>query len=167
MTATVTATAAPTAKTADELHADLTRAAQVLKALEAEKQELPDLVKAAARDADSDRLIALRRRLDEIDDHIFAARVKTFAARKAILEHELAEGQAALPQIREEVAVTRAAYEQAREAWEDASFQETAIRAAASDLRLQISALDRQIEELLADASADKGPIVRSGWQRG
>lgn len=103
---------------------ETTEARTALAKLEDEKKKIPGLIREAAQDANADELIGLRTRQNNIEAHIFAAKIGVFRkeiaygeAREALLDfkNEVADFQGAIKRARARIEETEKALEVAKD----------------------------------------------------
>jgi len=133
-----------------------------LRELEVEKETLPGLIQAAAREADADRLVVHRRRGDEIGYFIHAAQVRLARLRLAAAETELPEAEAETKRLSEDAARAQAKLDEARSAWSLAQGAFECAHAQAYDIRLAIAEHKRRLDQLMATVQGSHAPVVRS-----
>jgi chromosome segregation ATPase len=147
---------------APSLAEDIDTAARLLGHLEAEKAELPNKIREASNELDSIEMVNLRRRFDEIDIHIYAARVRVEGLKIRADEAMLIEAEMEVARLVEPVELTKARLDEAQAAFNAASY---ALRDAQTEVRnvwFSIAEHRRRLQALNAEANKPLAPVVRS-----
>jgi len=137
-------------------------AERALNELEAEKVSLPDRIQRAARDADAAEMVSLRRRFDEIDLHVGAARVRLGQLRLHADESRLVEAEAEAARLVAPMERAKGRLDEARAAFKKAEGEFAVAQSEVSALRMSIGDRRRRIDALMAEASTPLAPVVRS-----
>lgn len=147
--------------------ADLAAARDRLDTLQAEHGDFTRKMRQAADAGDVDVIFDLQQRQDSLPARIRAARIAVMQQQIAIWEAELptleADSLAAIPAY--EAAIL--ARKQAEEAERRALAAVRGPNAQRDWLKAEIASKRRQIEDLLAEQSRDRGPVVRAAFLAG
>jgi hypothetical protein len=158
---------------AEQAGDELEEAAQALRILEAELAGIPARLAEAARAADGERLLVLRRRRDELGAEVFAARVRLLRLEIGIAERNRSELRR---QVRAQEDDLAAAAQAAREAFDFAQKKVEEHGAIALRMRLTENAaeverqrsneLRQQLAALIRDAGGEGGEEAVSYGER-
>lgn len=137
-------------------------ATRILNELEAEKVQLPAKIEAAARAADATEMVKLRRRFDEIDIHIHAARTRLLRLKLGQREIELDAAKTEATIAADRVPSLRDKFDEARRAYEEANTTYLVAYENTRGLQMEIGEMKRRLNDLEQEASAPLAPVVRS-----
>lgn len=133
-----------------------------LSALLAEQAAIPNDVAEASQVPDPVRIVALRRRADELPSFIFAARAKVLRLQVDRLKSQADAMAAQVPAADKRWQETFRALEAARAAHADATASVEQLRNGVTQATRDIQAKERELADLLAEESRDRGPVVRA-----
>ena len=145
----------------DDLRARLDEAAADRASLESELAATPERIRDAAAAGDTDRVLELRRRADDLPTVIFGAKLSEAQARIAYLEASVTEAKSQQPPLDEEWHAAKARLEAAQAAFASADNAAAWARDTVGDYATRLAQARRSYNALLAQP-LDPGPVVRS-----
>jgi hypothetical protein len=146
---------------------ELEAAQRALRALEVEQAGLPAKLTDAAREADGSRLLALRRRREEVAAEVFSAKARVLRLQIEVAERRRVELKKALKLEEEELLaaaqVAREAYDFAKKKVEEHSAVVLRMRFLENDSeieRVKANELRQELAALVREASGEGGEQV-------
>lgn len=153
-------------KSVDELKRKVDEARAHLEKLEAERVQLPQQYLEAVRQGDAEGAAEIQRHYDELPSAIRAAKAAYLSAQITLAQAEqtwaTAEHNDLRPKLRE-------LFEKRKALDKEIAAMQAKIEVASGDMhfwRQRTAALEAQLAELLAEADASVGPVVRSRLHR-
>jgi hypothetical protein len=148
----------------DALDAELSGAQDALNALLAEQARLPGDRRAAAEAADASAWLKSHTRREDLPAEIGAARMRLIRLRIARREAELPGLSTEVLTAGKAVEAAQAAVQKAQRVLDDAVSEFTWRREAKRGAEIDLAAMKREVDEMVARQTIDPGPIVHAGW---